>query len=541
MKRDFGAIAAERFDIIVVGGGIIGAGIARDAALRGFRTLLVEKEDFGCGTTSRSSRLIHGGLRYLRRLELGLVHQDLREREVLLHIAPHLVHPLRFVIPMTSGSPVQRLALPIGLRLYDLLFFKKSLPSHEHLSRRETLDLEPGLEKKGLVGSLLYYDCQAPFVERLCLENAISAAEHGAVVLNHAKVTGFLRDGSAVCGVQVRDCISGETYQARGRIVINAAGHWVDTVRDMLDGGARPMIRRTKGIHLLAPQVSRNAVVLFALSDGRLFFVIPWQGYSLIGTTDTDYSGDLDAVEADAGDVSYLLGEVRRTFPGVGSGEVFYACAGLRALALSGVGRASDVSRDHKLVDHDRRDGIGGFVSVLGGKITAYRAVADNAMNLVCRKLGARRLCLTARAPLPGAPSVPEDSVQRAAAEHAVETVAHLAELYGSRFSQVLENVKRDASAGQRLCPHSPDILAQVEHAVEHEAALTVGDFLLRRSAVGLGPCQGLDAAETVAREMGQLLGWSGADQQRQIDAYRATAESGQRFRTEAGALHVKP
>ena len=534
MKRDFDGVAAGTFDIIIIGGGIIGAGIAHDATLRGFSTLLVEKEDFGCGTTSRSSRLIHGGLRYLRQLQLGLVHQDLRERDVLLHIAPHLVHPMRFVIPLTSGDPLQRLVLPIGLRLYDLLFFRKSLPSHEHLSRRETLQLEPELDLKGLTGSLLYSDCQAPFVERLCLENVIAATEHGAVILNHARVTGFLREGNAVSGVQVQDTLSGQAYQMQGRIVVNATGHWVDTVREMLGKGAPPMIRRTKGIHLLTPQLSRNAVVSFALSDGRLFFVIPWQGYSLIGTTDTDYTGNLDAVEADAADVAYVLAALKRTFPGVKPGDVSYTYAGLRALARSGAGRAGDVSRDHKLVDHERKDGIAGVISVLGGKITAYRAVADNAMNLVCRKLGARRLCLTARAPLPGAPSVSEDSVQRAASEYGlpVETVAHLAELYGSRFSQGLDIVKRDASAGQRLCTHSPDIVAQVRHAVEHEWALTVSDFLLRRSALGLAPCQGLDAAETVAREMGRLLGWSAADQQRQIEAYRVAAAAGQRYRS---------
>ncbi len=180
LKRDFDAVAAETFDIIVIGGGIIGAGIARDATLRGFRTLLVDKEDFAYGTTSRSSRLIHGGLRYLKRLDLGLVRQDLREREILLHIAPHLVHPLAFVIPISSTRPLQRAALPFGLMLYDLLFYRKSLPSHRRLSRSETLKLEPGLEQRGLVGSYLYYDCQSPFVERLCLENVLSASEHGA-------------------------------------------------------------------------------------------------------------------------------------------------------------------------------------------------------------------------------------------------------------------------------------------------------------------------------------------------------------------------
>ena len=534
IKRDFDAAAKETFDIIVVGGGIIGAGIARDAALRGLKTLILEKVDFACGTTSRSSRLIHGGLRYLKRLELGLVRQDLREREILLGIAPHLVQPLSFVIPVTKGNPFQRLALPLGLLLYDRLFFRKSLPSHRSLTRRETLDFEPGLEPKGLVGSYIYHDCQVPFAERLCLENVISAAEHGATILNHAKVTGFLRNGNSVSGVLVQDQISGETYQMKARIVVNAAGHWVDSVRDMLGKSFRPMIRRTKGIHLLTPQVSRNAVVLFALADGRLFFIIPWQNYSLIGTTDTDYTGDLDTVEAEANDVTYLVKEVQRIFPDVKSDDIFYTSAGLRALAYSKSRRPGDVSRSHKLVDHEREDGIDGFISVLGGKITAYRAVAEQTVDLVCHKLAVKAPCTTAEAPLPGAPIVIQQSLQLAADERGLtlDTVSYLASLYGSRFTQVLDISNSNPKGTQPLCPHSRDILAQVQHAVENEGALTIEDFLLRRSAIGLSPCQGLDALNSVAVEMARLIGWSDDKRQRQMAAYRSQADLGQRFRS---------
>ena len=534
IKRDFDAAAKETYDVIVVGGGIVGSGIARDAALRGLKTLILDKVDFACGTTSRSSRLIHGGLRYLKRFELGLVRQDLRERDILLRIAPNLVHPLSFVIPITSGKPFQRVALPFGLMLYDLLYWRKSLPSHQRLTRRETLDLEPGLEPKGLSGSYLYHDCQAPFVERLCLENVLSAAERGATALNHTKVTGFLRDSSRVSGVMAQDQISGEMYQIRGRVVVNAAGHWVDTVREILGKGARSMVRRTKGIHLLTPKFCSNAIVLFALSDARLFFVIPWQNYSLIGTTDTDYTGDLDTVRAEANDVTYLLKEVQSIFPNVRSDDIYYTMAGLRALAYSKSRRPEDVSRSHKLVDHEREDGIGGFVSVLGGKITAYRAVAEQATDMVCRKLAVKVPCTTAEVPLPGAPMVSQQSLEQAASERGItpETVSHLASLYGSRFSRVLDLLSSNPKGAQRLCPHGQDILAQVQHAVEQEGALTVEDFLLRRSAVGLGPCQGLDALDLVAGEMGRLLGWNNTELQSQVEAYRAQAALGQRFRS---------
>jgi glycerol-3-phosphate dehydrogenase len=532
MKRDFDAIAREKFDLIVIGGGIIGTGIARDASLRGIKTLLIEKEDFGYGTTSRSSRLIHGGLRYLRMLEFHLVRQDLHEREVLLKIAPHLVHPYPFIIPITSLY--YQIALSIGVRMYDVMASGKSMPSHQHLSRREALEMEPGLEElKGLTGAILYYDCQAPFTERLGIENVLSAAEHGATIINHAQLTGFLRDGNDVCGIEVLDCLSGETYRVKARLVANAAGHWVDCVRDLLHGGPASTVRRTKGIHLLTPKLSQKALVLFSPVDGRLFFVMPWLDYTLIGTTDTDYCGDLDAVCADEKDVAYLLQGARQVFPKLRSEDILYTTAGLRSLVHIGGEKPSDITREHKMLDHKQRDGIEGLISVLGGKITAYRAVAKGAVDMVCRKLGMEVKCITAEVPLPGAPAVSQKAVAKAAKESglSVETVTHLADLYGSCLSQVLELVRGNKKGGQPICSHFPDILAQVEHGVKQEGALTVSDFLLRRSAVGLSACQGLDAVDTVAKEMGRVLGWSKTEQQRQVEAYLAQASLGQRFR----------
>ncbi len=521
MKRDFSSLGSEKFDIIVIGGGIIGCGIARDAAMRGISTLLLEKEDFSYGTTSRSSRLIHGGLRYLRQLEFGLVRQDMREREVLLSIAPHLVHPLPFIIPV--ARPVDRAALPIGMLLYDLLSFDKSMPRHHRLSKQETLKLEPGLDIKGLTGSYLYYDCQVPFAERLCLETALSAAENGARVLNHAEVTGILKSGDTVYGVEIQDTLSGEKYQAKGKLVVNAAGPWVDAVTALLGTGFKPMIRRTKGIHLLAPRLSRHAVVCFAHSDGRLFFVIPWQGYSLIGTTDTDYPGDCDTVHAEAADVDYLVSETQRTFPSLKKEDIWYTTAGIRALAGDQSKKASDVTRAHKIVDHEQKHGITGFISVLGGKITGYRAIAEEVVDLICRKLKIKTACRTAETPLPGAPKVTEESIKQVTQESGLpgETVAHLAALYGSRFLKIISLATRSEQARQRICPHCPDIMAQVNYSVKHEAALTLADFLLRRSDIGLAPCQGLDAVETVAREMARLLGWSREEEQKQIESYR--------------------
>jgi glycerol-3-phosphate dehydrogenase len=369
-------------------------------------------------------------------------------------------------------------------------------------------------------------------VERLCIENVLSAAQHGASALNHAEVTALLRNGNGVCGVQVKDMISGEIYQARTRIVLNAAGHWVDNVREMFGDKPKRLIRRTKGIHILAPQVSKNAVVCFAHSDGRLFFAMPWQGYSLIGTTDTDYAGDLDNLYSESNDVAYLLPEIQRTFPGFKPEEVLYTMAGLRALASTGGRKASDLSRAHKLVDHEQKDGITGFVSILGGKITGYRAIAQEAVDHICRKLKQKAPCHTASTPLPGAPSVSATEIARTA-QHSglpVETVIHLAELYGSRLSQVIDLINRDPRGKQPICPHCHDILAQIEHSVKEESACTVSDFLLRRSGAGLSPCQGLDATETIAKEMGRSLGWNATAQQQQVESYRTQAALGQRY-----------
>jgi len=541
MKRDIGDTAREKFDLIVVGGGIIGTGIARDASLRGIKTLLIEKEDFGYGTTSRSSRLIHGGLRYLRMLEFHLVGQDLHEREVLMNIAPHLVHPYPFIIPL--ANLFNEIVLSIGVRMYDVMASGKSMPSHQHLSRREVLEIEPELDElKGLKGALLYYDCQAPFTERLGIENVLSAAENGATIINHAQLTGFLRDGNDVRGIEMLDCLTGETYKVKARLVVNAAGHWVDCVRDLLRSGPASTVRRTKGIHLVTPRLTQKALVLFSPVDGRLFFVMPWLDYTLIGTTDTNYSGDLDAVCAEPADVDYMLGGLHQVFPKLRQEDIIYAMAGLRSLAHIGGERASDITREHKVLDHKSRDGIEGLVSVLGGKITAYRAVARDVVNMVCRKLKVEAECTTAEVPLPGAPAVSQEQMANAARESTLplNTVRHLAALYGSRFSEVLKLVERNKGSGQRLCPHSPDILAQVEHSVKEEGAFTVADFLLRRTNAGLMSCQGLDAVETVAQEMGRLLKWSQAEQRRQVEDYRASAALGQHFRDGSGKKSSK-
>ena len=537
MRRDLARLDKETFDLIIVGGGIVGAGVARDASLRGFHTLLVEKEDFAYGTTSRSTRLIHGGLRYLRTMQFKLVRHDLIERKILLRIAPHLVHELKFLIPALRSEPFYRYTLHLGLTLYDIMATGHTLHRWHHLSQKETLKREPGLTQiDGLVGSFLYYDCQAELMERLCIENVLSADDKGACILNHATATELLMEGNNVSGIKLRDNLTLEEYTANGRVVVNAGGHWADLVWQEFYIMSKNKLRRTKGIHLFTKKVSENALVLFAKSDGRLFFVVPWGDYSLVGTTDTDYTGDPDVVFATASDVNYLVTEMRNYFPKFSEADIYYAIAGLRPLVSVENKAASNTSRAHKLVDHEHENHVKGLITVLGGKITAYRGIAEEITDLVCKKFGKHVPCTTASTPLQGMPAVQNEDMEKSAQQYnlPLTTVQYLVNLYGARYTRVLDYIRINKRLGFPICDSGPDILAQILYAVNEESAITLNDFLLRRTNIGWGPIQGRDAAETVAAEMGLLLEWSGRDYQIQIDKYHDFLGECQQFRTKA-------
>ena len=481
-------------DLLVIGGGIVGAGIARDAALRGLSVALVEQHDLGSGTSSRPTRLIHGGLRYLELFDFGLVRSDMRERETLLRIAPHLVFPLAFLMPLYRRSPFYRLKLRVGMLLYDLLSLDKSLPKRKRLDRSETLAAEPNLDPDGLGGAWRFYDAQVPFVERLVVENAADAASHGALILNHARATGYLREGSSVVGASVDDRIGGSTLEVRARFTVNATGPWLDGTLAPLRPDPRPLLRLTKGTHLVVPRATEQAHVLFAKHDGRLFFVLPWNGYTMIGTTDTDYEGDPAAAEASSEDVEYLRTEARRAFPHAPFDRIHFTWAGVRALVREEGVAEGEVSRKHKLYDHRRRDGIDGVLSVIGGKITAYRSIAEEATDVVARRLGSSARCRTSQLALPGAERAP---------------------------------VAADA-----LCPHAATTREEIVHAVRAEWAMTLADVLLRRTAIGLAACQGLDRLDTIADLVGGLLGWDPARRAAEVAAYQREIAPMRRFST---------
>ncbi|MFI5421244.1 MAG: glycerol-3-phosphate dehydrogenase/oxidase [Nitrososphaerales archaeon] len=375
--------AAIEYDLLVIGGGIVGTGIARDASMRGLSVVLFEKEDLSCGTSSKSSRLIHGGLRYLQTYDFGLVFKDLHEREVLLRIAPHLIKPLKFVIPNYDPGIKSKSRLWIGMVLYDLLSAGKSLPSHKMLSKQGLLALEPELNPEGLQGGAAFYDCQAAFAERIAVENAISANEHGARIFTHATISGLLKTEGKVCGAKVEDQFSGRSFAFRSKIVVNAAGPWADEILELAQEGHRDVLRKTKGIHIVVPKIATNALAFYAKSDGRLIFAIPWLDNTLVGTTDTDFNADAKDAVAENDEVAYLLKEVATLVRSLKGKAIEFSYAGVRPLVRTSPSKSvSTVSRNYKILDHSS-GGQNGLISILGVKLTSYRVAAQDTVDLI--------------------------------------------------------------------------------------------------------------------------------------------------------------
>jgi len=395
-------VRASQYDVVIIGAGINGAGIARDAAMRGLKVLLIEKGEIGAGTTSASTRLIHGGLRYLEHFEFGLVYESLREREILLRIAPDLVRPLGITIPIYKQSRRGRLTIRAGMILYDLLSWGKSLPRHRMLSRNETLERWPGLNPESLVGSALYYDAQVEFPERLVLANVASAREFGAEVLTHTRVTDLIVEDGKVSGVELISEVAQKEF-VEARVVINAAGPWIDQV--LAPVKSPKLIGGTKGSHLVVPVfpgAPANAIYLEARSDGRPIFIIPWNKLYLIGTTDVRFEGDPDEVRCEPWEVDYLLSETNLALPGANLtyNSILYTYSGVRPLPVTGNKDEQSITRRHFIREHPQ---LPNLLSIVGGKLTTYRSLAEECVALIFRKLGKDAPpCRTATEKLPG-------------------------------------------------------------------------------------------------------------------------------------------
>lgn len=538
-RPDLTALPDETFDVLIVGGGINGAGVARDAALRGMSVCLLEQNDFASGTSSRSSKLAHGGVRYLKHGDFRLVHEACTERRRLLDLAPHLVEPVGFLVPVYDDYEFGLVSLKIGMVLYDLMATFRNVHPHRMYRRRRLLELEPRLNPDGLTGGALYFDCKMDDA-RLCIENLLDARAAGAVCVNYARVRGLVKSGGRAVGAEVEDLETGALATVRGHVVLNLAGPWIDDVAALDDGDGKPKVRPTKGIHLITrPFVSRQAVVVASERDGRVFFVIPWHEYTMIGTTDTDHEGPVGPVYATGADVEYLLTETARMFPeaGLGPDQVIATYAGLRPLMNQEGMSESAVSREHVIFESPS-----GVVSMVGGKYTTYRSQAEEVVNLVERRLYPRKFrpCATRTLPVWGGAVGDfewylDEQAPLAAREFDLEprVVRHLISVYGGKYRDVLHVIARDPDYRLPLSDSGDYLRGEVVYQAEVECARTVRDVLQRRMRLSLSVGNGLDCAETVADLLAATLGWDADRRDAQLEAYRTEIARARAWRDE--------
>ena len=530
-RESLDRLAHDRFDVLVIGGGITGAGVARDAAMRGLRVALVEQHDFASGTSSRSSRLVHGGVRYLEYGQLGLVFESSRERRTLRRIAPHLVRPLPFVWPVYRGARVTRWKLAAAMTLYDALSLFRNVGRHERLTPRGVLAREPRLRSVRLTGGARYWDA-ATDDARLTLATVRSAQQSGAVVVNHARVVALLRDGDRITGARVLDDVQGGFTEVRADIVVNATGPWSDRVEALAHPAATSGVRGSKGVHVSVPRSrigNAFAITLLAPQDGRVMFVLPSGAFTIIGTTDTFDDVSPDEVRASETDVAYLLSAANHYFPEaeLTTPDVVSAWAGLRPLAIhsrsGGTSEPGRASREHAIVQT-----APGLVRVTGGKLTTYRSMACAVVDVVERALGIRPTrCRTALELLPGGGLGDVGAeIERATRTIGDGVVAErLVHAHGSEWGDVWSVAEREPALRERVSPERPYLMAELRYAVTHEHAFTLGDLLIRRTPIAFETTDhGREAARRAAPQVAAWLGWSLEETRAALDAYDVEA-----------------
>lgn len=535
-RESLAKFAEETFDLLIIGGGITGAGLALDAALRGLRTALVEKRDFAAGTSSRSTKLIHGGLRYLEHFDFALVREGLRERAILMKIAPHLAEPFPFVIPIYQNSRRnydRPLKMRLGLWLYDLLAAQYNFARHRRLGRDEALRLAPQLDPRGLKGAFLYYDAVTND-SRLVIEVIKAARECGAEFANYTRVAGFIKNEKGrIAGAHLRDELTGDEIECRARIVINATGVWLEETARLNGQTANRLsktVRPSKGIHLTvsADRLRVSAAWLIpSLTGHRFYFVVPWQGRVNIGTTDTDYKGDKDSPQAEAGEVNDILGAINSYFPAarLEPADVISSWAGLRPLITEpGATTTTDVSRKEEIIETD-----GGLISIGGGKLTTYRLMAEHGIDLAVDRLRERFNVIANNSASTKSVAVSGGDLSRdelaTIAERLsqtenlpMETTQHLVHSYGSDYRRLIELMREDEQLREHLVEGLPQLAVEIVYAARHEMALTLADAMMRRTRLAMvAGADSLRCAAVVADLMARELGWSEEETKRQI------------------------
>jgi glycerol-3-phosphate dehydrogenase len=524
MKRSLDALTSRVFDLAIVGGGITGCCIARDAARRGLSVALVERRDFSSGTSAATSHMVHGGLRYLQSLEFGVVRESLRERRIWQRIAPHLVSPLAFLVP-TLGRR-HDLTIRVGLALYDLLSFDRNrledpeqhLAASRHLSAAEMVAREEVLDQPALHAGMVYSDCLAFSPERVAVECALDAAAHGAAVANHVAAAAIRRGAPPT--LVATDELTGAELPIRARVIVNAAGPWSDEVSATLGQATPTRVVRSKGIHLVVRPITTH----FALTvpvRGRHFFVIPWRDHSLIGTTDTPYPGDPDDVGVTDAEIEDFLAVINEGLPAarLGRGDVVTAYAGLRPLVASHVGSTYRASRRSEIVEDPT-----GVVSVIGGKWTTSRGVAERCVDVVVRRLDASvRACDTADAPLPGG----TDGRYQTSLPHLTARYPHIPHggvletlrMFGARAHHVLDLATATPVLAEPAVPGSADLAAAVVFAAREELAASLGDVLFRRTGLGALGSLSPAALDRCAGLLARELAWTADERAAQVAA----------------------
>ncbi|MGW0180109.1 glycerol-3-phosphate dehydrogenase/oxidase [Nocardia sp. NPDC003345] len=529
------SLGKDHFDVIVVGGGVVGAGIALDAATRGLRVALVEARDLASGTSSRSSKMFHGGLRYLEQLEFGLVREALRERELsMATLAPHLVKPLRFLYPLTRRA-WERPYVAAGLMLYDTMGGAKSVPGQRHLTRHGALRLAPGLRRNSLIGGISYYDTVVDDA-RHTMTVARTAAHYGAVIRTSTQVVGFLREADRVTGVRVRDSEDGRTAEVRGHVVINAAGVWTDEVQALSQQRGRFHVRASKGVHIVVPRdriVSDTAIILRTATS--VLFVIPWGAHWIIGTTDTEWNLDLAHPAATRADIDYLLDRVNQVLvTPLTPADIDGVYAGLRPLLAGESDETSKLSREHAVARI-----APGLVAIAGGKYTTYRVMAYDAVDEAAQDIPARvSPSITEKVPLLGADgyfALVNQTVQLAE-EYGLHPyrVKHLLDRYGSLIDEVMALAADRPELRQPIAAAPSYLKVEAVYAAAAEGALHLDDVLARRTRISIEyPHRGAECAAEVAELIGPVLGWDDAETDREVRTYLARVDAEVRSQTQ--------
>ncbi|NPC97516.1 glycerol-3-phosphate dehydrogenase/oxidase [Nocardioides sp. zg-DK7169] len=532
------AMASEPLDVLVVGGGVVGAGAALDAVTRGLSVGLVEQRDLASGTSSRSSKLVHGGLRYLEMLDFALVREALHERGLLLtRLAPHLVRPVAFLYPLHHAW--ERPYVGAGVALYDAMAMSgrhdMGVPKHKHLFRKQVARMAPDLRVDDLHGAIRYYDCQVDDA-RLVMTLARTAADNGAHVATRTQVTGFLREGERVVGVTARDLENGVDLQIRARTVINAAGVWTDAVQDLLGGDAQLDVDASKGVHLVVPRDRiRSECGFITKTEKSVLFVIPWGLYWIIGTTDTAWDLDLAHPAASRADIDYLLAHVNTLLKDpLDHEDVVGVYAGLRPL-LKPVARDGDLGETTKLSrEHTVAEPVPGLVLVAGGKLTTYRVMAKDAVDHALREDERVPASITERVPLAGASRFEARTNQRVALSRAagleLGRIDHLLGRYGGLVDEVLDLLAARPELAEPLAGAEHHLAGEVVYAVTHEGARHLDDVLTRRTRISIETFdRGVAAARPAAVLMGGELGWDDATVEREVDHYLRRVEAERR------------